>query len=54
MNKIYTRSVEFDFDGNCIVEIPEEICKYLELKDKDVIVWEMIEDKVIIRKRKEL
>lgn len=54
MNKIYTRKVEFDFDGNCNVEIPAEICEYLGLKENDVIVWEMIEDKVIIRKRKDL
>lgn len=54
MNKIYTRKVEFTFDGDCIVEVPEEIVKYLELKENDVILWEIIEDKVIFRKRKDL
>lgn len=54
MNKIYTRKVEFDFNGDCVVEIPEEIVEYLGLVPNDIIVYEMVEDKVIIRKRQEL
>lgn len=54
MNKIYTRNVEFNFDGDCVVEVPEDIVKYLDLHENDVIVWEILEDKVIFRKRKEL
>lgn len=54
MNKIYTRQVELDFDGNYLVEIPEEIVNYLEIKQNDILVWEIIEDKITLRKRQEL
>lgn len=54
MNKIYTRKVEFDFNGNCIVEIPEEIVELLKIETKDILVWELIEDKITLRKRQEL
>lgn len=54
MNKIYTRRVSFDFNGDCVVEVPEEIVSYLKLNPEDVIVWELIEDKVVLRKRQEL
>lgn len=54
MNKIYTRTVVEDFDGNFNVEVPFEICEYLQLVPNDVVVFELIEDKVIMRKRQEL
>lgn len=54
MNKIYTRKVSVDFDGNYTIEIPPELCEYLNLEFNDTIVWEMLEDKVIIRKRQDL
>lgn len=54
MNRIFTRTVTFDFDGNYIIEIPNEISDYLELQDNDIVVFEVIEDKISIRKRKDL
>lgn len=53
MNRIFTRKVEFDFEGNAIIEIPEEICEELDLHPGDVLVYENIEDKIILRKRLE-
>lgn len=53
MNKIYTRKVEYDFEGNAIIEIPEEICDELDLRTGDVLVYEIKADSVILRKRLE-
>jgi len=53
MNKIYTRKVEFDFNGDVIIEIPEEICDELDLRTGDVLVYEIKADSVILRKRLE-
>ena len=53
MNKIYTRKVEYDFEGNAIIEIPEEICDELDLHPGDVLVYEIKADSVILRKRLE-
>jgi len=49
----YTRSVEFDFDGNAFIELPEEICEELEWRDGDIMTWEIIDTKIILRKRDE-
>lgn len=54
MNKIYTREVVSDFDGNLNIEIPYEICEYLKLEPNNIIVWEVIGDKVTLRKRQDL
>lgn len=54
MNKIYTRKVEVDFDGNYLIEIPEEIVEYLQLGVDDIVVWEVVEDKITIRKRRDI
>jgi hypothetical protein len=54
MNKIYTRKIEFDFHGECVVEIPEEIVTYLKIEPNDVVIWEVAQDEVILRKRQEL
>lgn len=53
MNKIYTRKVEYDFEGYAIIEIPEEICEELDLHLGDVLVYEIKADSVILRKRLE-
>ncbi len=53
MNRIFTRKVEFDFEGNAIIEIPEEICQELDLHPGDVLVYEHKEDMIILRKRLE-
>ena len=53
MNKIYTRKVEFDFNGDAIIEIPEEICDELDLRPGDVLVYEIRGDEIILRKRLE-
>lgn len=49
----YTRSVEFDFDGNAFIELPEEICEELEWRVGDIMIWEIIDTKIILRKRDE-
>ncbi len=54
MNRIFTRVISFDFEGNAIVEIPDEIVKELQLEESDIMVFEHIQDKIIIRKRKDL
>ena len=51
MNRIFTRKVEFDFNGNCIVEIPEEICNELDLHPNDIITYFQEDGHIIIRKR---
>lgn len=53
MNRIYTRKIEFDFEGNAIIEIPEEICEELDLRPGDLLIYEILDDKVILRKRLE-
>lgn len=53
MNRIFTRQIEVDFDGNYNVEVPEEICEELGLITGDIIVFEHLEDRIIIRKRME-
>lgn len=52
MNKIYTRQVEYDEESDeYIIEIPEEISKELDIHPGDVLVYEELEDKIILRKR---
>lgn len=51
MNRIFTKKVEYDFDGKAMVEIPKEICEELEIKDNDIIVFDHDDGKVIFRKR---
>lgn len=53
MGKIYTREILWDFEGNAIIEIPEEICEELRLEPNDVLVFEIDEDRVVFRKRLE-
>lgn len=53
MNRIFTREIQFDFEGNVVIEIPEEICIELDLQPNDILVYEHIEDKIILRKRLE-
>lgn len=54
MNRIFTRTVEYDPEtGDYFVEIPEEICRELDLLPGDFLVYEHQEDKIILRKRLE-
>lgn len=53
MNRIFTREVQFDFEGNAVIEIPEEICIELDLQPNDILVYEKREDMIILRKRME-
>jgi len=53
MNKIYTRTIFVDFDGNYNVEIPYEVCEHLNLKPDDIVVWEVIDGSIMLKKRQE-
>lgn len=53
MNRIFTREVQFDFEGNAVIEIPEEICIELDLQPNDILVYTHDEDKIVLRKRME-
>lgn len=50
-HKVYERVVEFDFDGNCMVEIPEEICDHLGLKIGDSVTFVINEENEVILKK---
>lgn len=54
MSKIYTRQIEYDEKTDeYIIELPDEICKELDIHPGDILVYEEIEDKIILRKRLE-
>lgn len=54
MNKIYTRQVEYNKETDeYFIEIPKEIVKELDIHSDDVLLYEEIEDKIILRKRLE-
>jgi hypothetical protein len=53
MSKKYVVPVNFDFDGNAFIQIPEEICEEIDLKENDFMYWEIINDSLILRKTDE-
>lgn len=54
MSKIYTRQVEYDEETDeYLIEIPDEILQELDIHSGDILVYEEIEDKIILRKRLE-
>jgi len=53
MGKTFIRTVEYDFDGNAFIEIPEEICEELGLVSGDIMIWEISDDQIILRKSDE-
>lgn len=54
MNRIFTRKVEYDEETDeYIIELPEEICKELNLNPGDVMTYDHIDGQVILRKRLE-
>jgi bifunctional DNA-binding transcriptional regulator/antitoxin component of YhaV-PrlF toxin-antitoxin module len=55
MNRIFTRSLVYDEETDeYIVEIPDEICEELDLHPGDVMIYEYIKDKIVLRKRLEV
>lgn len=54
MNRIFTRTVEYDPEtGDYFVEIPEEICRELDLLPGDILTYDHNDGQVILRKRLE-
>ena len=53
MNKKYVVPVNFDFDGHAFIEIPEEICEELDLKENDFMCWEIIDGVITLMKTDE-
>lgn len=54
MNRIFTRPLIYDEETDeYLVEVPDEICHELNLHPGDILTYEHIEDKIVLRKRME-
>lgn len=54
MNRIFTRTVEYNEENDeYVIEIPEEICKELDLNPGDILTYDHDDGKIILRKRLE-
>ncbi len=53
MDKIITTIVEQNFDGDIEVILPKEIVEKLNIQSNDVLVFELSENCVTMRKRNE-
>jgi DNA-binding Xre family transcriptional regulator len=54
MSKIYTRQIEYDEKTDeYIIELPDEICKELDLHPGDILTYDHQDGRIILRKRLE-